>query len=104
MVVSWWSYSTPLWYGRWVEGRRPDVTIIDDRDILDDGYGDGRGAIDTSSASGRSTSSAWRAICGTQQRYVLERVASIPSPGDAIVSSGAAKRQAVRSGIGLARA
>ena len=45
-VVSWWSFSTPLWYGRWVEGRRPDILIIDDRDILDDGYGTASAAID----------------------------------------------------------
>jgi 4-amino-4-deoxy-L-arabinose transferase-like glycosyltransferase len=46
VVISWWSYSTPLWYGRWVEGRRDDVLIIDDRDIIDDGFGDVAGAID----------------------------------------------------------
>ncbi|MBX3028632.1 MAG: DUF2723 domain-containing protein [Chloroflexi bacterium] len=40
VVISWWSYSTPLWYARWVEGRRPDMTIIDDRDVLDDDLGD----------------------------------------------------------------
>ena len=28
VVVSWWSYSTPLWHHRWVLGERPDVTII----------------------------------------------------------------------------
>ncbi len=39
VVISWWSYSTPLWYGRWVEGRRPDMTIIDDRTMLDDHLG-----------------------------------------------------------------
>jgi len=38
VVVSWWSYSTPLWYHRWVLGERPDVTIIDERTILDEGY------------------------------------------------------------------
>ena len=38
VVISWWSYSTPLWHHRWVLGTRPDVTIIDDRNILDDGY------------------------------------------------------------------
>jgi hypothetical protein len=38
VIVSWWSYSTPLWYHRWVVGARPDVTIIDERNILDDGY------------------------------------------------------------------
>ena len=31
LIVSWWSYSTPLWYAQRVEGRRPDVAIIDDR-------------------------------------------------------------------------
>lgn len=38
VLISWWSYSTPLWHHRWVLGERPDVTIIDDRNILDDGY------------------------------------------------------------------
>jgi Protein of unknown function (DUF2723) len=38
VIISWWSYSTPLWYHRWVLGERPDITIIDDRNILDDGY------------------------------------------------------------------
>ena len=46
VVLSWWSFSTPLWYGRWVEGRRADVSIIDDRDILDDGFGTVEAAID----------------------------------------------------------
>ena len=46
VIVSWWNYSTALWYGRWVEGLRPDVTIIDDRTILDDGYGTAQNAID----------------------------------------------------------
>ena len=39
VIISWWSYSTPLWYHRWILGERPDVTIIDERNILDDGYG-----------------------------------------------------------------
>jgi transmembrane protein TMEM260 (protein O-mannosyltransferase) len=39
VVISWWSYSTPLWYHRWVLGERPDITIIDERNILDRGYG-----------------------------------------------------------------
>ena len=47
VIISWWSYSTPLWYHRWVLGARPDVTIIDNaRTILDEGYGDIHGAID----------------------------------------------------------
>jgi len=40
VIISWWSYSTPLWYHRWILGERPDVTIIDERNILDGGYGD----------------------------------------------------------------
>jgi hypothetical protein len=39
VIVSWWSYSTPLWYAQRVQGRRPDVTIIDDRTRLDENLG-----------------------------------------------------------------
>ncbi|MDQ3553032.1 MAG: DUF2723 domain-containing protein [Chloroflexota bacterium] len=45
VIVSWWSYSTPMWYGQYVEGRRPDVLVMDDRTILDAGLGDVHGAI-----------------------------------------------------------
>ncbi len=45
VILSWWSYSTALWYHRWVLGERPDVTIIDERNIIDDGYGTIDGAI-----------------------------------------------------------
>ena len=40
VVISWWSYSTPLWYGQIVAGRRPDIEIIDDRNRLDRNLGD----------------------------------------------------------------
>ncbi len=40
VVVSWWSYSTPLWYATIVDARRPDIKIIDDRNRLDDNLGD----------------------------------------------------------------
>ena len=40
LIVSWWSHSTPLWYAQRVEGRRPDLKIVDDRTILDEGLGD----------------------------------------------------------------
>jgi hypothetical protein len=46
VVVSWWSYSTPLWYAQLVEGRRPDVAIIDDRTLLDLGMREVEEAID----------------------------------------------------------
>ena len=57
VVVSWWSYSTPLWYHRWVLGERPDLTIIDERDILDDGY--------------RTMNNAIRAHFGERPVYVV---------------------------------
>jgi hypothetical protein len=46
VIVSWWSYSTPLWYAQRVEGRRPDLTIVDDRTRLDEGLGDITDVID----------------------------------------------------------
>jgi hypothetical protein len=39
LVLSWWSYSTPLWYGQLVEHRRPDVWVVDDRTRLDEDLG-----------------------------------------------------------------
>jgi hypothetical protein len=35
VVVSWWSASTPLWYAQFVETRRTDLFIVDDRTRLD---------------------------------------------------------------------
>jgi transmembrane protein TMEM260 (protein O-mannosyltransferase) len=46
VVVSWWSLSTPLWYAQNVEGRRPDVFIVDDRTILDLDFGSATGVVD----------------------------------------------------------
>ena len=46
VLVSWWSYSTPLWYAQRVEGRRPDLAIVDDRTRLDEGLGDITDVID----------------------------------------------------------
>jgi hypothetical protein len=57
VVVSWWSYSTPLWHHRWVLGERPDLTIIDERDVLDDGY--------------RTMNNAIRAYFGKRPVYVV---------------------------------
>ncbi len=45
-IVSWWSYSTPLWYAQRVQGQRPDITIIDDRTRLDENLGGLTEAID----------------------------------------------------------
>ncbi len=46
VVVSWWSYSTTLWYVQLVEGVRPDVWIVDDRTRLDQNLGDVSDVID----------------------------------------------------------
>jgi hypothetical protein len=47
VVVSWWSFSTPMWYAQYLEGWRPDVTIIDDRTMLDEGLGTAEDVIDS---------------------------------------------------------
>jgi hypothetical protein len=46
MIVSWWSYSTPLWYAQLVENRRPDIFVADDRTRLDLNLGDLTTVID----------------------------------------------------------
>jgi hypothetical protein len=83
VVVSWWSFSTPLWYGRWVEGRRPDVTIIDDRDVLDDGLGSAEAVVDRY-LDERPVYIVRIAedLPSFRERFVLEPVAGIPAPGD----------------------
>ena len=39
VIVSWWSYSTPLWYAQHIDGRRPDIRVVDDRTRLDENLG-----------------------------------------------------------------
>ncbi len=46
VVVSWWSYSTPMWYAQRVMGERPDITILDDRTRIDENLGGLTEAID----------------------------------------------------------
>ncbi len=46
VIVSWWSYSTPLWYAQHVQGRRPDLAIVDDRTRLDEDLGSMTQVID----------------------------------------------------------
>ena len=46
VVVSWWSYSTPLWYVQIIEGQRPDVWIVDDRTRLDQALGEVTDVVD----------------------------------------------------------
>jgi 4-amino-4-deoxy-L-arabinose transferase-like glycosyltransferase len=53
VVVSWWSYSTPLWYAQQLEGRRRDIFVADDRTRLDLNLGDVTDVIDGSLANQR---------------------------------------------------
>jgi hypothetical protein len=83
VVLSWWSFSTPLWYGRWVEGRRDDLLILDDRDISDEGFGTVEGAIDHYLGQRPVyVIRLGRDVPALMAAYDLERVPSVPSPGD----------------------
>ncbi|MGD8486629.1 MAG: DUF2723 domain-containing protein [Chloroflexota bacterium] len=80
VIISWWSYSTPLWYGQHVEGRRPDVTIIDDRDVLDDGYGTVQAAVEAFLGERPVYIIRLdRDLDALAQRYRLTRVGGIPA-------------------------
>ena len=65
VVVSWWSYSTPLWYRTLILGERPDVRIVDDRDRLDESLG--------------SVDDVIRANLGTRPVYVVRTPAELPA-------------------------
>jgi hypothetical protein len=39
VLVTWWGFSTPLWYRQLILGERPDVRVIDDRTRLDESLG-----------------------------------------------------------------
>lgn len=77
VVVSWWSTSTPLWYAELVDGRRPDIDVVDDRTIIDRGYGSANGAI--SAFLGKRPVYIIRAnpgdLAGVQAKYQLQIVA-----------------------------
>jgi len=47
VLVSWWSYSTTMWYGQFVEHLRPDVTVIDDSTIVQHDLGSATDVIDS---------------------------------------------------------
>ena len=87
VVLSWWSYSTTLWYGRWVEGRRDDVTIIDDRDILDDGFGTVEAAIERFlGVRPLYLIRLERDLEALRARYELEPVAGVPYDLQRVIS------------------
>ena len=92
-VISWWSFSTPLWYGRWVEGRRDDIVIVDDRDVLDDGFGRVEAAIDHFLGQRPVyLVRLERDLPDLAARYYLERIETVPSPGDLYRVTGRRKR------------
>jgi hypothetical protein len=77
VVVSWWSYSTPLWYAQYVEGRRPDIRIVDDRTRLDERLGEVADVVETALAKGVPAyviRADPREIVALGERYELERV------------------------------
>lgn len=39
VILSIWDTSTPLWHARFVAGRRPDVLVVDDTNIVYEGWG-----------------------------------------------------------------
>lgn len=84
VVISWWSFSTPLWYERWARGERPDMTIIDDRDVLDDDLGDLRDVIDRYLDEGRPVYLIRLDddLPPFEERFELEALPDIPGGSD----------------------
>ena len=46
-VVTYWGAATPLWHAIHVEGRRPDVLVVDDSNIVYEGWGTRRARVDS---------------------------------------------------------
>jgi len=46
VIVSWWSFSTPIWYGQLVEGSRPDILLVDDSNLVNDNLGTAEDVIE----------------------------------------------------------
>ena len=64
VLVTWWDYSTPLWYRQLILGERPDVSVIDDRTRLDENLG--------------SVDDVIRADLGTRPVYLVRRDEDLP--------------------------
>ena len=80
VIISWWSFSTPLWYGQLVEGRRPDIEIVDDRTRLDRELGSIRDVIEAN-LDARPVyiirpASEWRSL---EEDYVIDEI-QLPVP------------------------
>ena len=88
VVISWWSFSTPLWYAQRVEGRRPDIEIIDDRTRLDRDLGSFQDVIDANLGVRPVYVSRpgweWPVL---EEDYVIQRITvPVPEPFGRIVS------------------
>lgn len=46
VIVSWWSFSTTIWYGQLIEGSRPDVLLVDNSNLVNDNLGTAEDVID----------------------------------------------------------
>ncbi len=87
VVISWWSYSTPMWYGRDVEHRRPDLLIIDDSNRVWDHLGSVTDLIDAYLGSRPVyviRESGWD-IQNLAQRYAIQPVSR---PGNLFLVTG----------------
>ncbi|HEY4751957.1 MAG TPA: DUF2723 domain-containing protein, partial [Candidatus Limnocylindrales bacterium] len=87
VVLSWWSYSTPMWYGQDVEGRRRDIAVIDDSTVTWDKLGTVPQVIDSYLGKRpvyviRSTASDLEDLA---HRYAIQPVGS---PGNLFLVTG----------------
>ena len=82
VVLSWWSFSTPLWYAQLIEGRRPDIAVIDDRTRLDEHLGELSDVIDATIATRPVyvMRFAEADLAALRARYDLTRLASPFAP------------------------
>ena len=77
-----WSFSTPLWYAQLIEGRRPDIAVIDDRTRLDEHLGELTDVIDATIATRPVyvLRFAEDDLAALRARYGLSRLASPFAP------------------------
>ncbi len=78
-ILSFWGPSTPLWYATLVEGRRPDLLVVDDTNIVYEGWGTREARIASLICTRpvymlRATEAE---LAPTRQLYTLTRVATL---------------------------
>lgn len=65
IFLTWWGYSTPLWYRQVILGERADVSVVDDRTRLDRNLG--------------SVDDVIRANLGSRPIYLVRRTEDLPA-------------------------